>query len=110
MNAVLGAWLLIATGITFSVFFYDTEGMTLSRRLLGVLNTAAVSFGLVLIVWAVFAGPVSSYSEGICNDTADGYGLEHEWGFRTGCRVYLPTGQLVPIGIIRITSEGQITG
>jgi hypothetical protein len=63
----------------------------------------------VLVVWGIVAYPVSSYQADVCQQKAEGYGLEgSDWSFRHNCRVYLPTGQLVPEGRIRITTDGQI--
>lgn len=63
----------------------------------------------VLVVWALIAWPMSAYKANKCQDLAEGYGLDRsDWSIRLGCRVYLPTGQLVPEDRIRITSDGQI--
>jgi len=69
--------------------------------------------GLALVVWlgawVVFAWPYSSYQKDVCQQRAEGYGLERsQWSVRHDCRVYLPGGELVPENRIRITTDGQI--
>lgn len=62
----------------------------------------------VLVLWFILAVPVSNLMRTDCGREADGYGLDYDWSFRNGCRVELPTGQLVPSDNIRITSDGEI--
>lgn len=75
----------------------------------GAAWLAGICTFAVMLLWALIAGPMSTYKQNKCEDLAEGYGLERsDWSIRLGCRVYLPTGQLVPEDRIRITSDGQI--
>lgn len=103
MNGLLIGALILSVLISVGVGWYSDEGFV----------PYAVMFGtcivLILIVWAVAVLIIQPFNEGKCDRKAEGYELESEWDFRLGCRVYLPTGQLVPIDAIRITSDGRIT-
>lgn len=71
----------------------------------GVFLTLAA---VILGVWGVVHFPMSSYNRANCERVADGYQLEYDWSIRSNCRLYLPSGQLVPEDRVRITSDGQI--
>lgn len=81
----------------------------LKDKVFSGLAWGGISLAVVLATWALLAGPYSNFQKDICQDKAQGYGLEHsEWSFRLSCRVSLPSGQLVPEDRIRITSDGDI--
>lgn len=72
--------------------------------------TTSILYSIVFVVWFVAAVPVSALERSSCRREAAGYGLDYDWSFRNGCRIELPTGQLVPDENIRITSDGEIFG
>lgn len=74
----------------------------------GLAITGMITVG-ILVIWLLVAVPFSNYARNNCEALADGYGLDYDWSIRRSCRVYLPSGQLVPEDRIRITSDGQIT-
>lgn len=69
---------------------------------------AAFGAAAVLAVWFIVAVPISTYNRNVCKREADGYQLGYDWSLRNGCRIELPSGQLVPSSKIRITSDGEI--
>jgi membrane protein YdbS with pleckstrin-like domain len=92
----------VATGIGLVLWWADND-------FVGALVVWAVIVAAIVVVWLVVAFPYSGYQKDVCQQKAEGYGLERsQWSIRHGCRVYLPTGQLVPESRIRITSDGQI--
>lgn len=112
-------WALLisaAIGVTLGLcarFGYSTapngqhETWATSARI-GATITGILT-AVVLVIWFLVAVPVSTYNRNNCQRIADGYGMDdYDWSFRSGCRIQIPTGQLVPEDRIRITSDGQI--
>lgn len=99
--------LMVAAVVAWMAFAIYDEGW---RGWWEGLAAGAVTAAVIGAVWFVFAVPVSNFNRHNCERVADGYGLDEvDWSFRFGCRVVLPSGQLVPEGRIRITSDGHIT-
>jgi hypothetical protein len=63
---------------------------------------------IVLAIWLFMAFPFSTYERNSCKAEANGYDLGYDWSLRNGCRIVLPSGQLVSSDKIRITSDGEI--
>lgn len=117
MNIFAIIFLSIAAAIGLFAFFGEAapgytygghKGWTPLEGLRSGAGVLAVCVGVVMVVWAFVAWPLSTFSENSCRNEADGYNLDYDWSIRNGCRVYLPSGQLVPLDNIRVTSDGDI--
>jgi hypothetical protein len=73
------------------------DGFVVGAMLLGFL-----AFVMLLI------GGINQMEAATCRRQADGYGLGSEFDVFAGCRVYIASGQLVPIDAIRINDDGEI--
>jgi hypothetical protein len=96
---IVGLIVVLAIGVVVG-FYY--------QEYLDGLAAGAVALVVLLAVWGLVAGPISAYNRNSCRRIAEGYGLEYDWSIRSDCRLRLPTGQLVPEGKVRITSDGRI--
>lgn len=114
MNGIALGFLIASAIIGIIVLFYvrfQASWQTDRTWRNGIADGAwitAILATLVLVVWFVVAIPVSSLNKSNCKREASGYGLDYDWSIRNGCRIMLPTGQLVPSDKIRITSDGDI--
>lgn len=107
MTAVIIALFLLAFGgcvLATACYFTDD---TPSQAAKAGLTLFAIGAAITLVVWA-FVAVDSKFKTDRCQREAAGYGLDYDWSYRNGCRIELPTGQLVPSDKIRITTDGQI--
>lgn len=116
MSLLSGAFILcvligIAVVINYRFISTDYRGNhdSWTDSLTSGAHTTAICVAVVLVAWLVTIS-ISAVNTASCKREADGYGLGYDWSIRNGCRIELPTGQLIPSDKIRITSDGGIVG
>lgn len=69
--------------------------------LLGALLIAGALVGVLIIGLAYTFGPP------FCRAPAEKMGIDHDWGFWSGCMVEIEPGKWVPLETYRLTEERE---